>query len=483
MNILFIHPPNSKNSIGPGRLEPLGLEVLAATIPGHHTKILDMRIDGLRELERQMDSFRPEIIGITVNNTIHVRQSIKLLNRIRNKHPKIKLLVGGHHPTVMPQDFHLPSVDFIFLGWAEKSFPEFIQCMCESRSADQIPGIEILENGNVVSRKENLWNLKTSQIPFPKRELVSKYRKHYRSDLGFSTALVNTSRGCGNRCVFCSVWNAADGNLLIRNPDDVFHEIAAVPENIHRIFFADDNTFIRTDFAARLCQLIRDAGIEKKYSGYCRSDTIIKNPGLMQDWKNIGLDNLCVGMEATDNLHLEKYNKKNDISNNENASRILNEIGIPFRPHFLIDPLFEQADFKRIETYVQRLRLKSPIFPILTPVPGSLYYEEMKDQIILDYDHFDYAHAVTPTRMTPDMFYKEWKGLFFKSYPILKSLLCYFRKQVGRLRGNQRVVQENYHYKLLNLFILNVVGIFLSIKIRRHCRALKSGSLQLTSVK
>ena len=481
MNILLIHPPDNKNSIGPGRLEPLGLEILAATIPDHHTEILDMRFDGFRKLEKQLDTFRPTIIGITVNNTIHVRQSIRLLNWIRDRHPLITQLVGGHHPTVMPQDFHLPSVNYIFLGWAEKSFPEFIHCFCENRSVDHIPGLEILDKGKVISRNENLWNLKPEDIPFPKRDLVYKYRKRYRSDMGFLTAMVNTTRGCANRCVFCSVWNAADGNLLVRDLRDVFEEIAALPNNIHRVFFADDNTFINTDHAATLCQLIRDAGIKKKYSGYCRSDTIIKNPGLMQEWKNIGLDNLCVGMETTDNLMLEKLNKKNDVHNNEEAARILNEIGIPFRPHFLIDPSFQLADFARIEAYVQKLRLKSPIFPILTPIPGSMYYEEIKKNISLNYDYFDYAHAVTPTRLDPALFYRKWKRLFTKSYPIWKSLLCCFRRQLGRITGDKQMIEENYHYNLLNLLILNVVSVFLTMKIKRHCRAMKSGALQIRS--
>ena len=440
-----------------------------------------MRIDGYRELKRQLDSFRPSIIGISVNNTIHVRQSVYLLNWIRNRNPRIKLLVGGHHSTVMPQDFHLTSVDYIFLGWAEKSFPEFVHCYWANRSVDHIPGLEILDKGNVVSRKENLWDLIPSEIPFPRRELVFRYRKHYRSDMGFPTALVNTSRGCGNRCVFCSVWNAADGNLLIRDPYDIFEEIAAIPANIRRVFFADDNTFIKTDHAAKLCKLIRDAGIKKKYSGYCRSDTIIKHPDLMEEWKNIGLDNLCVGMETTDNLLLKKLNKRNDVSTNEEAARILNEIGIPFRPHFLIDPSFEQHDFARIEAYVQKLRLKSPIFPILTPIPGSQYYQEMKKHISLDYDYFDYAHAVTPTRLDLAIFYKKWIRLFTKSYPLWKSLLCFFRRQFGRVIGDKMLVRENYHYNLLNLFILNVLSIFLTAKIRRHCRAVKTGALEITS--
>lgn len=375
MRILLIHPPDNRNSIAPGRFEPLALEVLAATVPDDDVRIIDLRIDDIREMERQLDSFHPVITGLTVNNTIHVREAVGILYKIRSRHPDIKLIVGGHHPTVMPGDFHLGCVDYIFLGWAEKSFPEFIKCIGDNSPIDHIEGLEVLDRGQVVSRKENPWDLKPSEIPSPRRELVNKYRSRYRSDMGFRTALVNTTRGCGNRCTFCSVWRSAGGHFLVRRPEDIFNEIASLPDNIN------------------------------------------------------------------------------------------------------IDPSFDFNDFNRIAAYVRILRLNSPIFPILTPIPGSLYYEEAKDRISLSYDYFDYAHAVLPTRLSPGLFYKAWIRLFQESYPIWKNLLFFFRKHLARLIGNKRMEKENYNYNLLNLFILKVLSVFLAVKLKKHVRALESGML------
>jgi radical SAM superfamily enzyme YgiQ (UPF0313 family) len=297
-----------------------------------------------------------------------------------------------------------------------------------------------------------------------------KYLNHYRSDTGFRTSLVNTTRGCPSRCSFCGVWQVSEGHFLLRNPEDVFHEIATLPSNIRRVFFADDNTFIHAANATNLCRLIREAGIKKKYSGYCRSDTIIQNPGLMQQWREAGLDNLCVGFEGVDSRRLVQLNKKNSEENNARAAGILNEIGIPFRPHFLIEPTFTDKEFAGIIGYVKKHRLKSPIFPILTPIPGTRYFEEEKSRIILDYDYFDFAHATVSTTLPVRDFYTSWFRLYHLSYPLFKNIRSYFLHNLARLTGNTRKRKEYSHLNLVNLFLLRIFGIFMQVRLTRHYR-------------
>jgi len=474
MRILLIHPPDNRFSIAPGRLEPLGLEVLAACLPGHDVQIIDLRIDGIRELDRQLSVFRPGVAGLTVNNTINVIAARSVLDHIRTRHPEVALIVGGHHPTMIPSDFHIPSVDYIFLGWAEKSLPAFLEALENSGDLSLIDGIEILEKGRLLMRREIGSDLKASEIPFPRRDLVQKYLNRYRSDMFRLTGLVNTTRGCANRCSFCSVWQSSGEKVIIRPPEDVFREIASLPKNYTHVFFADDNSFINPDNHHRLYELISSNGIKKKYSGYCRSDTIVKNPDLMAAWKSIGLENLCVGFEGTDNSGIEEYNKKNMVENNEEAARILNKLKIPFRPHFLISPSFGQTDFDRIREYVHRIRLDSPIFPILTPIPGTGSYKEVQGQIILDYNYFDFAHSVLPTKMPVREFYKAWVRLYMSCYSATLNIGRFLRKNYGLLIRNKQMSEYNHHMRLKNLFILLFVSVFLRYKIKRHIQMLEN---------
>lgn len=473
MRILLIHPPNSRSSVAPGRFEPLGLEVLAALVPDHEVRILDLRIDGFRELDHQIATFHPALAGISVNNSIHASQARRVIGYLHDHYPHIIQVVGGHHVTLVPEDFHIPGIKAIFRGWAEKSFPAFIKAWDEGKSPDSIQGIELLDRGEVRIHNEMAHDLKASDLPFPRRDLIKKYIKSYHSDMGFRTSLVNTTRGCTYRCSFCCVWQAAGGQFIIRNPEDVFHEIANLPGFIPWVFFADDNTFLNPDNALRLCRMIKGAKIRKKYSGYCRSDTITRYPEMMREWRSIGLENLCVGFETISDNHLGELNKKNTLANNEKAARILNDIGIPFRPHFLVDPAFEKEDFSRIMCYIRKNQLKSPIFPILTPIPGTTYFSEVKHTIILGYEFFDFAHAVVPTRMPSRDFYRSWMNLYFRSYPIWKNMRYFVMKTIAKMNDNKDLQKKYYHIRLLNLFILRMVGVYLFFKFVRHYRSLE----------
>jgi len=145
MNVLLLHPNDSVHSIAPGRFEPLSLETLAATIPKHEVQIMDLRIDRLSDLDRVIKSFEPKVIGLTVNNTIHVKNSWGIFEHLDRINHGAKIIVGGHHPTMLPADFRKTYVNAIFYGWAEKSFPAYIEALSKNDSFHAIQGIEILK--------------------------------------------------------------------------------------------------------------------------------------------------------------------------------------------------------------------------------------------------------------------------------------------------------------------------------------------------
>ena len=67
MKVLLVEPPPNRYDIVTGIVglaEPLALECVASTLsPAHEIKILDMRID--RNLNRELDSFKPDVVGTT----------------------------------------------------------------------------------------------------------------------------------------------------------------------------------------------------------------------------------------------------------------------------------------------------------------------------------------------------------------------------------------------------------------------------------
>jgi len=456
MKLLLIYPPHNDVALAPSNFEPLALEVLAATVPDQEIIIFDMRFESFVALEKLILDFRPDITGITINNSLHLSSAYELLDTIHKTDPNIHVVIGGHHPTSVPSDFFREHINAIFTGWADKSFPAYIKALEKGLPTNEIPGIILLKNGLPLSIKKNKYDLLPEEIPSPNRNLTKKYTKRYRNELGQKTGLINTARGCPFRCKFCSVWTAVEGNHLVRPAEDVFLEIQSLPKTQKRIFFADDNTFIDTQNAEKLYDLIKKSGIKRKYSGYCRTDTIVRHPELLKKWKKIGLDNLCVGFETIDEDGLKKLKKSNHIDNNESAAEILHQIGIPFRSYFLVNTNFEEKDFKKISNYVDRLNLINPMFTILTPLPGTELFNEEGTKINRSYDFFDYAHWVLPTKLNEHTFFQNYVGLYDYAYSYKRNIILFYKKMRQKISLNEKRNQALQFIPPFRLILLNL---------------------------
>ena len=89
--------------------------------------------------------------------------------------------MGGHHATVLPDDFARPFVDVIFLGAADDSFREFVARSESGRPVEEVPNIAFVREGALrfTDRAPAAQNL--DLLPFPDRRLTREYRGRYRT--------------------------------------------------------------------------------------------------------------------------------------------------------------------------------------------------------------------------------------------------------------------------------------------------------------
>jgi len=421
VKILLIKPPLNRFLLATCKDEPLELEYVAAAAAGHDVEIFDMRIE--KNLWRKLDRFRPELAGVTAF-TCDVRAASTVLQEVRKFDSRIKTAVGGHHATIMPNDFAKPFVDVIFQGMADESFKQFVGLMAGGGDVGETPNIALVGEKGLTFTERRPFAGDLDRLPFPARQLTSRYRKHYRDSVGNITGLIVSSRGCPYRCTFCACWKIMDGKYITRTAEAVVEEYAALAAEVDLVCFADDNTLQDTRRAWRMVQLIRERGIKKRFMMYARTDLIVGHPDLMAALKEIGLEYLLVGIESFRDEDLKKLNKKVAAETNIEALRILRKLGISVSPHLIVDPDFSKDDFRQLYKYVLEMELFRPVYTVLTPLPGTTLYEENYGRLaIRDYDFFDFTHSVLPTRLSRKDFYRQYASLYSKSY----SFRRYFR--------------------------------------------------------
>jgi radical SAM superfamily enzyme YgiQ (UPF0313 family) len=401
------------------RVEPLGLEMIAGALwSRHEVALLDLRLepDGLADT---LVAFQPHLVGISATFTIDIYRVLDIASTAKAANPRTIVFVGGHHPSLRPEDFYHPAVDAIVVGEGELTASELVDTVAAGGDLGCVPGLVLNQSQgqHFTGHRPLLKDL--DALPYPARVLNPTCRQEYYAIIIRPIALVETTRGCPHRCRFCSVWPFHRGLVRYKSPQRVVREVAAL-EQPH-VMFTDDNFLTHGKRAGEIARLIREQGIEKRYSFQARSDDIVRHPELVGQWREVGLDHVFIGFEKPNQNGLEAVNKHNTVRNNEEALAILRSSGIEPNPSFIADPSDGHEDFAALRAYMRRLGLKFPFFSVLTPLPGSALFAEMKDCLTTaDYELFDLAHAVTPTRLPPAEFYQEFANLWRWAYPFWK---------------------------------------------------------------
>jgi radical SAM superfamily enzyme YgiQ (UPF0313 family) len=419
MRLLLIQPDAARELIGWGDLgaiaEPLALEYLAAAARqgGHEVRLLDLRLHP-GALPAELADFQPDVVGLT-GYSMHVLRNLELCREIKSARPGVVTVVGGHHATLLPEDFFEEEVDFVVVGDGVGPLRALLAALEHGDRDPTIPGAWTRGSGRTFRHGGDPADFDLADLPTPDRSLVPQDRSAYFIDWMRPIALMRSTVGCPYRCSFCSLWRIMDGRYHKRDVDSVVAELAQIPEEF--VFFVDDEAFVNKRYMTAIALAIREAGIRKKYFTYCRIDTLIRHRELLELWHEIGLERLFIGIEAVTESGLTDYNKRLQVAEIEAGLRAAREIGIKVFAGFIVNPSFTERDFARLTRFIEHNRVDYPSFTVLTPLPGTPALAtfdavtELQPNGRPDWSQFDLQHAVTATRLPKESFLREYRGL------------------------------------------------------------------------
>lgn len=414
MRVLLVQPPVFGLTVKSRIIEPLALETLAATIQDRYeVEIVDLRIED--NFKETLERFNPDVVSFTcyICQVNYVKKYLKITKEF-NKN--IITVVGGEQPTHVPEEFNIQELDYISMGDGDRSYPKLIDCIAKNeKNVFDIPGIVEVKDNKLIFGKEREVIKDLSKCPIPARNLTEKYRKFYKFEGWSDLGAVSTSRGCLCRCNFCSIWKIRKGIIGHFPMERVLEELKTIKEK--NIYFCEAHSFQDIEYMNRLADLIVENDIHKNYMAYVRANTAVKHIDLLKKWRKIGLKKVFIGFETVTDSRLKSFNKGTGSNINEEAVRLVHGAGIEIISSFIIDLDFEKKDFDELADWVERMGLTKPVFNILTPLPGNSLYDDNPELIKkVPYEYFDFNHAVLPTKLPKDVFYRYLADLYRKTY-------------------------------------------------------------------
>ena len=158
---------------------PLGLLAIAAEVDSRHAiKVLDavtknMSIDDVVE---EIKNYNPDVLGVSIVSR-RLYPAYELFRRTKEILPETVIIAGGPHINDFPiETMTATSIDFAIAGYAETSFPQFIEALDKSRNSsecfEEIPGLFYRVGEEVRQNPQSEVPLVLDELPFPKRDLL-----------------------------------------------------------------------------------------------------------------------------------------------------------------------------------------------------------------------------------------------------------------------------------------------------------------------
>ncbi|RPJ03807.1 MAG: radical SAM protein, partial [Spirochaetaceae bacterium] len=345
------------------------------------------------EQEVYAENIKCDIAAISTI-TATAPQAYRIADYFRSR--GILVVMGGPHVSFLPEEALLHA-DFCVLGEGEYTFMEFLQKLDTQGDFSEIPNLAFRKNGVITINCSRSPVAELDNLPFPELSLVEYGKKMIFAKMSKKLTIpIQTSRGCPFDCTFCSVTGMFGKRYRFRTTQNVIQELQQYNPKKHVIFFYDDNFAANRRHTKELLQSMIDHKMNFHWSTQVRTD-IAKDPELLDLMYRAGCRFLYIGLESVDPNALAEMKKSQSVDDIRQAIRTIHARGIYIHGMFVFG--FEADTPETVKSTVRfavEEGLGSAQFLILTPLPGSEFYNKMKKEnrlIPSTWDQFDAHHV------------------------------------------------------------------------------------------
>jgi magnesium-protoporphyrin IX monomethyl ester (oxidative) cyclase len=401
MKVLLVHPSALLYAEVYLRLEPLGLECVAAAVraAGHDVRLLDLQIFSARDFARELTDYHPDAVGFSLNYLANVPEVVDLAKLAHRLQPGVFVFAGGHSLTFVADEVLKHgdgAISCVLTGEGEAAVPEMLAVLPR---VEGVPGVVTL--GSATPARKLATDIKRF---LPARDLTRRRRKYFIGSHDPS-ASIEFSRGCPWDCSFCSAWTFYGRSYRMAKPEVIAEEMASIGEP--NVFVVDDVAFIHPEHAMAVADAIERRGIRKRYYLETRCDTLVRNQEAFERWVKLGLNFMFLGFESLDAEQLKRFRKRLTPGQNFQALEVARKLKINVAINLIVDASWDQQQFAIAREWASQVP-EIVHLTIATPYPGTeLFNTETRELTTTDYRLFDIQHAVVSTKLPLAEFYQE----------------------------------------------------------------------------
>jgi radical SAM superfamily enzyme YgiQ (UPF0313 family) len=319
----------------PDPVFPLGLAFLSGALErtSHDHQVLDLCFveDYGEALERAVTDFRPDVIGLSLRNVDNVAYPNshsylpfyrKVVSHLR-KITSAPIVLGGSGFSLMPgQILNDLKADYGIVGEGEVPLVRFLDQLDSGQSPDQVVGV-ITAHSSKPLKAIPPQRFSFQDIIMPRREKLAN--EAYLRFGGMGN--VQTKRGCGFSCVYCTYPLIEGNEIRLRSPKQVGEEIQHLcDQGVDTIFMVDNVFNFPPHHAQSVCKEILQRNLEVKWSCYLHPQFVTES--LLAIMKESGCTGVEFGTDAGSDIVLKRLGKSFTTEEVRRASELCHKVGL-----------------------------------------------------------------------------------------------------------------------------------------------------------
>ncbi len=210
-----------------------------------------------QEIKRQIKAATAECFFISSLFTTYYEEVEQIIDIIQAEKPHAKIVVGGYHAALYPEYYLRElNVSYVIAGEGDTAIIQLLDYLNGKTSLHSVQNLIYLKDG-LIHRNNLYYEQDLNQFPFPART----YLKNRDFNMyGKKAVSLIASRGCPNKCQFCSSREMWGNSYRKRTANSIINEIdyCVRKYEVEWFNFEDDNLFVSRAQALKLLSALYD---------------------------------------------------------------------------------------------------------------------------------------------------------------------------------------------------------------------------------
>lgn len=357
-------------------------------------------------IAQRMREEKADVVATTAF-TAEIVDALQVLRLAKEIDPRVITVIGNVHPTFCYDEIlreHHSYLDYIVRGEGERTLVELLAAHFAAAELSTVRGLAYWRDEAAVVTPTREF-IKDLDLLTPAWDLVDWPIYTYKPMVGSTLAIVSSSRGCSQRCSFCSQQLFWKRRWRARSPENFVAEIEDLKNRfgVNVVMLADETPTVSKTRWEAILDLLIERNLGTKILMETRVDDVLRDRDILGKYRDAGVDHIYVGVEATSQSTLDIFKKDIKVEQSREAIQLINAYDIVSETSFVMGMPDETRESMR-ET-VELAKYYAPdmaFFLAIAPWPYAELYPELKDHIE-EYDYRKYnlvEPVVKPRGMT-----------------------------------------------------------------------------------